>query len=292
MAKLCPKLEDLRLTLCGQLSTESLVTMAKTLTQLSRIELLGPFLVREGGWSALITETGCNLKGFLITQSPRFDLANMELLAEKCPNLSELRLSEVGLLNDDFLESISRLQKLTLLELSSPSTSLTDEGITTLLPQIGTSLLSLDLSDNPDLTDLALLSIAEHCPRLESLILRNLVELTDEGVAAFFTALTAKGHPGFEEINLEKGHDLNDSSLRALIEHSGGTVEKLSLLGWKDISTAALSTLGRCSRLRELNLGWCRKVTDFTVKEVLESCNSIELIKVWGEYLLASDCRA
>ncbi|WWC94339.1 hypothetical protein V866_001181 [Kwoniella sp. B9012] len=282
ISKLCPKLQSLNLQLCGQLSTDAVTAWGKSLKQLKRVELFGPFLVRKEGWLNLFKSVGKRLEGLLVTQSPRIDLETIEVLVKSCPNLVELRLAEIGQLTDDCLAPLQSLKKLKTLDLSAPGSPLTDEAVIALLSKIGGNLETLDLTDNPDLTDEILPAITAHCPRLRRLSLRNVVELTDEGVSDFFASLKKQNRPGLEWIDLEKGHDLKDSSLDALLAHSGTTVEKLNLLGWRDVSNDSLGGLAQCKNLKELDLGWCRQVTDFTIKDILDGCNEIESIRVWG----------
>ena len=283
LANLCPNLRSLTLHLCGQLATESIIHWGKALLHLERLELYGPFLVRKEGWSSFFQDVGEGLVSLKITQSPRIDASTLEILVQSCPKLVELRLAEFELLNDSCLDLLGRLKHLELLDLSSPGTSLTDGGVKELLQATGKNLISLDLSDNADLTDAALLSIAEHCPRLRHLALRNVVDLTDDGVASFFKRMRDKHRAGLETIDLEKGQDLKSKALRALVDHSGSTVERLSLMGWREVDTKSLDSLKRCDHLQELNLGWCRQVTDFSIKDVLDGCEAIKVIKVWGE---------
>jgi DNA repair protein RAD7 len=283
---LCPNLETLHLHLCGQLSTDAVAGWGTSLKHLKRLELFGPFLVRKEGWIKFFKAAGKRLQGLLVTQSPRIDLETVEALVKECPNLRELRLAEVGQLDADFAGPLSKLKKLTLLDLSSPSTSLADDAVISILSKVGKNLTSLNLSDNSELTDAILPEIAKHCTSLRKLYLRNLVELTDEGLGGFFASLKALGRPGLDTVDLEKGHDLGDASLAALVDHSGETLEKLSILGWKDVSADTVSELARCTALKELDLGWCRNVTDFTIKDVLDGCDQIRLLRVWGELSL------
>ncbi|EIW70459.1 hypothetical protein TREMEDRAFT_68071 [Tremella mesenterica DSM 1558] len=283
MAKLCPNMEYLYLNLCGQLTTDSLISWSRTFKRLRRIELFAPFLVRKEGWLPFIKSMGKRLEGFLITQSPRIDLEVVEKLVACCPNLTELRLCEIGQMNSDFLRPLGKLRHLTLLDLSAPGTTLSDQSVIELLEDIGNNLHTLNLSDNPGLTNEIVPAIAT-CSNLRRLYLKHLVELTDDGVAQFFRTSVS---PGFETIDLEKGHELGDGALRALIAHSGHSIEQLNLLGWRKCPADALAELRSCKHLRELNLGWCRNVTDFTLKDILEGCNEIEQIRVWGCNLLS-----
>ncbi|KAK8864528.1 hypothetical protein IAR55_001778 [Kwoniella newhampshirensis] len=282
LGKLCPNLTSLHLHLCGQLSTDAVSSWGKCLKHLKRLELFAPFLVRKEGWINFFKAVGKHLEGFLVTQSPRIDLETIQVMVKSCPNLTELRLAEIGQLNSDCIAALKPLKKLKILDLSFPGTPLPDDTVSDLLSGVGGNIQNLVLADNPDLTDAVLLSIAKHCPQLRSLSLRNAVELTDEGVASFFVLLKKRQQPGLVQIDLEKGHDLKEKALRALIDHSGSTVERLSLLGWRELPADAISELTKCTKLRELNMGWCRNVTDHTVKDILEGCEAVQLLKVWG----------
>lgn len=266
------------------MSTEVVSHWAKTLKQLKRIELHAPFLVRKEAWIELFQAAGERLEGFLVTQSPRIDRETVHQLVKNCPNLTELRLAEIGRLDSEMLKELKPLKKLRLLDISSPADSLTDDAIVDLLEAVGDSIEDLNLADNFDLTDAILPAIVKYCPRLQSLCLRNLTELTDEGVTAFFGSLQAKGHQGLRCIDMEKGHELRDSALGALIAHSGETIEWLSLLGWKEVALEALNALVRCKNLKYLDVGWCRAVNNFWVKDVLDGCHAIEQVRVWGTW--------
>lgn len=285
MADLCPNLEKLHLHLCGQLMSDTLKYWGKNLTQLKRVELFAPFLVRKDGWKSLLEDCGERLEGFLITQSPRIDTEIVQDLVKLCPNITELRLAEIGQLDGDCLVAISHLRRLTLLDLSAPDSSLNDDDVIKLLSNVGATLQVLELSNNPELTDLTLSAIAQYCPCLVELRLRNLFELTNQGVAEFFTAYKESGHAGLSIIDLEKGHDLQDDALEALLSQSGNSVQTLNILGWRNVSARALENIAHIPVLRDLNLGWCRTLNDFALKEILVGCPAIESIRVWGEWL-------
>jgi DNA repair protein RAD7 len=103
-------------------------------------------------------------------------------------------------------------------------------------------------------------------------------ELTDEGVATLYKSL-----PNLTHVDFEKGHDLADAALSALVDSSQATLTYLSILGWREVSLDALNRLTRCTKLTHLNLGWCRQVTDFLLKDLLDACPDLAVIYVWGE---------
>ncbi|RSH94126.1 hypothetical protein EHS25_006780 [Saitozyma podzolica] len=268
LANLCPNLETLHLHLCGQLSTDAVAGWGTSLKHLKRLELFGPFLVRKEGWIKFFKAAGKRLQGLLVTQSPRIDLETVEALVKECPNLRELRLAE--------------LKKLTLLDLSSPSTSLADDAVISILSKVGKNLTSLNLSDNSELTDAILPEIAKHCTSLRKLYLRNLVELTDEGLGG--SSHRSKLSGDLVSILWTWRRDTISGRIACCFGRSL----------WRDAREAqyprmegcvgdTVSELARCTALKELDLGWCRNVTDFTIKDVLDGCDQIRLLRVCNQ---------
>lgn len=259
------------------------------LSSLTRLELFGPFLIRVDGWKTLF-KSHPQLTGFLITQSPRFDLSCMEALVTHCPNLAELRLCQVGKLTDEFLPHIATLKHLTSLDLSETSGSLSTDAVVTLLAAAGPKLTYLNLSNNALLTDAVLSEgIQPHARALSALILNELPELTDEGVGQFFASFTS--HPPLHIISLRRNHFLSDGALGALLMHSGPVLTELDINSWKDVSDVALKGIGGLAvGLRKLDLGWCREVDDFVIKNILDGCGGITEITCYGCNRLTDNC--
>lgn len=245
------------------------------MTKLRRLELVAPFLIRKHGWISFFENRP--LDSLLITQSPRIDLETLETLVKNCPDLSTLRLSQIGQMSDVLLQPLSTLGKLTSLDLSSPGSALSDQAVADLLKAVGPSLVHLDLSGT-QLSDEVLPAITKYCTSLRSLSLRHLGDLTDEAVAKMFSSMGKLQH-----VDMEKCYQLQGKALRALINQSGATLESLKIPGWKDIEVEALGEISHCKWLKAVDIGWCRQVTDYTVKDILDGCEHIERIRVWGK---------
>lgn len=228
------------------------------------------------------------LKGFLIHQSPRFDLECMSALARHCPNITELRLKEIGKLDDTFLPHISSLRHLEQLDFSAPSGSCSEDGLLGVLHVRGAQLTHLDLSGHEELGDDFLQDgICAHAPRLVSLRLDNLSTLTDEGVAAFFRAWTPTA---LSTLSLARAHDVGASALSALIECARMTLSALNISSWRETTADGLANIARARELRALDVGWNRAVDDFVIKAILDGCPKLEEIKCWGCNRVTSDC--
>lgn len=224
-------------------------------------------------------------------------------MVDNCPDLQELRMSQFGLICDEWLPTFAKLKNLTSFDISSPGHySVHDDAMIALLQEIGPNLETLNISKHTALSDRVLLEgVAKHCPRIQHLVMHNMPDyafkrqedeqpdsdpkgITNEGMAKFFKAWKAAGHKGLVSADLHGNYMAGSEALRALIQHSGATLEYLNISGWGQVSHQALSSLGQqCKNLRSLDLGWCRELTDFGMKDILDGCDSLKAVTVWGE---------
>ncbi|KAL5528954.1 hypothetical protein ACEPAG_4928 [Sanghuangporus baumii] len=288
LASLNPSLESLRIDFCGMINDSAIRFWGEHFSTLKRIELLGPFLVKSEAWQAFFTGLP-QLSGFLITQSPRFDIDCMASLAQHCPDLEELRLSQIGQMSDEFLGYVAGFKKLISLDLSEPSTSLGTEAVVTLLNAIGSNLIHLNLSKNDLLTDEVLSEgLQPNAHVLTSLVLEELPEITDAVMGTFFTSTT---NIPMHRISLRRNHDLADDTLVALLKHSGGTLTELDINSLRTTSNEALLSIGEQARaLQKIDIGFCRQVDDFVIKALLDGCEAMKDISVFGCNKLSENC--
>ncbi|KAF8309908.1 RNI-like protein [Clavulina sp. PMI_390] len=97
--------------------------------------------------------------------------------------------------------------------------------------------------------------------------------------------------PSLQSLDLSRAPLLGTSSLDALLRHSGSTLHTLNINQWKSASNESLLKIGKAApKLTEVNLGWCREVDNFVVKELLNECKALKVILVSGCNRLTSDC--
>lgn len=272
-------------------------TLTTSLSSLTSIELLGPFLVRTAAWIDFFAAHP-HISTFRITQSPRFDLSCIHALVQHCGGtLTALRLKEVGKLNDEFLEEIQNISAgLEELDLSDPSASCSEDAVIALLERVGGSLHLLDLSKHNLLTDGFLEhGLALHTRVLETLVLGHLPELTDKGVGVFFEGWE---NQALTVLNMPRNCELGTGALTGVLQHSGQRLEVLGINGWKDVGEEALRLVGRLAPgLQRIDVGWCREMDDFVVKDWMEGdgkattgCQKLKEVKVWGCNKITSRC--
>jgi DNA repair protein RAD7 len=268
-----------------------------SLPSLTCIELLGPFLVRVEGWKAFF-QTHPQLESFLITQSPRFDLECVESLVNNCQDLKSVRLKEIGKLDDTFLGPLKQLKNsLRLLDLAEPGTSLSEESLIDLMTVVGSTLTHLDLSKHDLITDSFLHNgIKPHVRQLASLSLSDIPALTNEGVAKFFETWAEatgdeKPNPPLIFLNLSRNHELSNDALSAILTHSGISLQCLNINSWKTVSEESLKEIAkRAKELRSLDVGWCREIDDFVMKDLIEGCQRLKQVKCWGCNRVSGNC--
>jgi DNA repair protein RAD7 len=321
-----PNLTSLRLDFCGQIDDEVFNAMSQSLPALTHLELLGPFLVKPPAWQKFF-KTHPGLEKFLIAETPRFDLECLQTMISSCgSSLSAIRLKGIGQLSDEFLQELSRLNQddseshLTYLDLSEPGESCGEAAMVELLATIGEKLTHLNVSNHLLLTDDFLLEgIQPHAKRLDALILNNIPELSDEGVASFFNGWIE--NPPLMEVDLSRNCLLADKAMESILDHSGEKLETLNINGWKDLGEDALISIAlKAPELKKADVGWVREMTDFVVKAWVDGapeggvkkkddagdgnamdvdsgsvartggCRKLEEVKVWGCNRITINC--
>ncbi|CUA74241.1 DNA repair protein rhp7 [Rhizoctonia solani] len=281
-----PNLEQLRLDYCRGVDSTVLPSFATGLANLTHIDLYGAFLARAPAFIEFFNAIGSRLETFRLTHSPRLDLDCCQALVQNCADsLTDLRLSNVGKLEDSWLPLLHRCTRLKRLELSYPGgdASLTNESVIELLSVIGGELEHLDLSGQPQLEeDVLIEGVLPHAPNLTRLGMSNVPLLTDKAVAQFFTEYNEKA--GLEYLEMKNNPLLSSDSLRAFLDRPTSiAIRQLSINGWKDAEEEACKLIpSSCPQLRTLDVGFVRSVDDYLIKEILDGCSKIEEISCFG----------
>lgn len=284
LANLNPNLTTLRLDYCGRLNDAVVTSWNASFPNLTSIELLGPFLVRTSAWQSFF-KAHPNLDCFRITQNPRFDVDCLKELVKNSPTLTELRLSEVGKMCDEFLEVLgSSGLALTYLDLAySGNPEVIEEmAFMSLVKKLGPTLKHLDLSGIAAITDeFFLRCLKEHAPNLESLAMADLEELTDEKIGQFF--LGWEKNSGLTSVDLSRNHTLSSLALNGVLQHSGPQLKSLNINGWKATSNESLTLIAELATgLSKIDVGWCREVDDFALAKIQDECDDLKDLSCWG----------
>jgi DNA repair protein RAD7 len=284
LANLNPNLTTLRLDYCGRINDVVIASWNTSLPSLTNIELLGPFLVRAPAWQSFF-KAHPNLNSFRITQNPRFDVECVKELVKNSPGLTELRLREIGKMCDDFLEVLQSLGSvLTHLDLAYPGNPglVGEMALMSLVEKLGPNLQHLDLSGVTSITDKFFISCMKcHASKLDSLVIADLEEITDEKIGQFF--LEWKENSGLTSVDLSRNHNLSSLALDGVLQHSGSRLKSLNINGWKTTSNESLNAIAElATHLTKINVGWCREVDDFVLVKIQEECKDLKDLSCWG----------
>lgn len=190
------------------------------------------------------------------TKVPEFAL---QRVFHGCPSLEKLDLSFCGAVSDQLLLSLGQhCRKLQQLKLRG-CRQVSDAGVVGLVNTGGSELVLLDLTRfdlQYKLNDIALLSLAEKCPVLQTLVLTGCDMLTDVGLSWLCSGCSALTH-----VDVSGCAKLTDLSMRSVGE---------SLL-----------------QLQHLNISHCVRVSDLGIRHVALGCPDLTRLDASGLALLA-----
>lgn len=237
VAAYCLNLEALTLFMCGQFHNDNLEYYKDKLPGLKRLSLNGPFLISPPRWKDFFDNALCQLEEFEIRNTHRFEQSALAALLEKRgQNLTSLKLLRLdGLAQAEDYELIASAVTpgtLTSLEISYPHKDelISDSLMVHILAVAGESIRHLNVDGCSALTDAFLIEgVAKFCPSLETLSMKNLDLVTDEGFEAAIKELSEFGAGGLTQVDLTKCIGLGDKAINALLNYTGLTLVELSL---------------------------------------------------------------
>ncbi|KAL8209282.1 hypothetical protein R6Q57_006014 [Mikania cordata] len=307
----------LQLDQCGRCLPDyvlyaTLAHLPGRLSVLTSISLKGACRLSDAGLNALVTcasalrsiNLGCCS---LLTSNAIINLAD-----KLGSVLKELYIDECfGIDAKSILPALFKLQHLEVLSISRFET-VNDIFITQFVAVQGYKMKELVLADCTKLTDKALKAIAKSCPGLCAIDLTNLCKLTDTSLAhlangcqtiqtmkfcrntfrcvCFLYSMLLRRlicYVHFRSIffqvhNKLSKHD-SDEAVAAYLETCGGSLTELSLNHVDKVAHhTALSLAKHAKKLQRLDLSWCREMTDEAVGLIVDSCLSLETLKLFG----------
>ncbi|KND00347.1 uncharacterized protein SPPG_04670 [Spizellomyces punctatus DAOM BR117] len=209
-------------------------------------------------------------------------LEALEVLGEKCPQLSVVDLVDMRGLTVEGIIALTQAGKLERLNLSQSRVLPTfwSENLTELAEALATCtrlrtlcipwlsipdhslhilfsavilLEHLDLSSTL-ITDTTVASILTSCPRLATIILDSCPQITDE-------TLCHLAQSNVKNASLSRA-SITDSGILAFARGRGAEVDKLCVCGAKDLTDFSMQILGKhCTQIRLLDIANCRNIT-------------------------------
>lgn len=248
IAAYCSQLESLTLFMCGQFHNDNMIYFQDKLPNLRVLALNGPFLISNQQWVEYFDKATCPLEQFEVRNTHRFGNDSLiSLLEKRGSHLTLLKLSRLDGLDSEavygLIPQYLSPSKLEALEISYPHQPdlIDDDLLIHILATTGDTVKSLNVDGCSKLTDTFLTEgLAKFCPVLETLSMRGLDLITNEGLRAAFTELAEINYGGLLSIDLTKCSDLGNEAVEAVFKHSGKTLVEVSINSVNKLSNSCL----------------------------------------------------
>ncbi|KAK2645236.1 hypothetical protein Ddye_020431 [Dipteronia dyeriana] len=272
----------LQLDRCGRCLPDYtlLSTIARSLNclpSLTTLSLCGACRLSDDGLRALVSSAPA-LRCLNLSQCSLLTSTSFDILADSLGSvLQELYINDCQRI--DAMLILPALKKLNHLEVLSVAgiETVSDDFVGAFMSACGHNMKELVLSDCVKLTDFSLKVIAETCPGLCTLDISNLCKLTD-----FAIGYLANGCRAIQTLKLCR-NAFSDEAIAAFLETSGESFKELSLNNLKKVAHNTALSLAKSSRnLINLDLSWCRLLTNEAVGLIVDSCSSLRMVKLFG----------
>ncbi|XP_062196759.1 uncharacterized protein LOC133899728 [Phragmites australis] len=276
-------LQVLQLDISGRCMPDYILptTLAKVpncMPLLRKISLNGNYRLSDKGLDTIITAAP-SLSSLNLCECSLLTSTGIEILANKLHSvLRELYIDDC--LNVEAMMILPALQKIKHLEVLSMSgvQSVCDKFVNELIPVHGSNMRELAFAGCLKLTSSSVKTIAESCPQLSSLDLRNLNRLRDSALRNL-----RNGCRLIKILKLQR-NTFSDEAVSQYLEESGGCLTELMLNNVEKAGDlTALAIAGKCSAgLEVLDLSFCRELTNEALGLIVDSCSSLRILKLFG----------
>jgi F-box/leucine-rich repeat protein 2/20 len=134
-----------------------------------------------------------------------------------------------------------------------------------------TGLQLLSLSWCGGITDAGLITISEHCPNMNYLDISNCGKITDTTIISISAHCT-----GLKSLNLERCNQITDDSIISISIHCT-RLQSLNLENCYQITNASIISIStHCTGLLSLNLGCCDQISDACIISISTHCTGIQ----------------
>ncbi|KAI9845706.1 MAG: hypothetical protein M1838_001569 [Thelocarpon superellum] len=301
-----PSVRNLRLDKAGQFKNEILKYVTDhPAVHIVHLSLSGANHIDDEQWRAFFSVKGKHLETIKLDfLDGHFDDTTFSTMVEHCRNLARLKLERLWKLTPASIEHVAEMNNLKHLTLrfrtpgsNAASLDLEPTHIIGPLRAMGHQLHTLCLDDFSHCDDDVLKTIHAHCTHLSKLRVADAPLITDAALVSLFTDWR---NPGLTSVNFracrsveETQPAVNPSPLglcsagfQALMAHSGGRLESLSVPACRHISHAAFSAVfsgkTRYPLLSSIDVSFCDAVDDPVLVGIFRSCPKLRRISIFG----------
>lgn len=265
--------------------------------ELESLYLLGANLLSEEMWHHFLKEKGSSLQSFQVYFTDRyFGDSTMALLPKHCPSLKRFKIRHIQNVTGAGVKALAQVKSLEHLGLQLHHTVHPDIYVH-VINEIGAQLRTFSIQMAITADNTVLDALHAKCRQLQKLRINDSEAMTDDGFVRLFSGWA---NPGLRFLDLSKCRQLDSirprenpdsiglcsDGFRALMEHSGRTLQHLNVHACRHISREAFEDVFAPDKvypaLTELEISFCEEVTDFIVGSAFRSCPNLRKMNLFG----------
>jgi DNA repair protein RAD7 len=292
-----PKLKHLKIKNAIQFKDEVMAYLLDRDIELESLYLLGANLLSEEMWNHFLKEKGTSLKSFQVYFTDRyFGDSTLALLPKHCPSLERFKIRHIQDVTGAGIKALAKVKTLEHLGLQLHHTVHPDiyvHVINEIGPNLRTFSIQMALTADNTILD----ALHAKCRNLQKLRINDSEVMTDEGFVRLFSDWA---NTGLRFLDLSKCRQLDSvkprenpdsiglcsDGFRALMEHSGKTLQHLNVHACRHISREAFEDVFAPDKvypnLTDLEISFCEEVNDFIVGSAFRSCPNLRKMNVFG----------
>ncbi|XP_040827156.1 dynein regulatory complex subunit 6 [Ochotona curzoniae] len=301
IASSCSGLMHLTINDMPTLTDNCVKALVEKCPSITSVTFLGSPHISDCAFKAL---TACNLRKIRFEGNKRITDACFKSIDKNYPNISHIYMSDCRGITDSSLRSLATLKQLTVLNLAN-CVRLGDVGLRHFLDgPVSQRLRELNLNHCVHVGDDSVIRLAERCPNLNYLSLRNCEHLTDLGIENIVnifslvsvdlsgTVISNEGlillsrHKKLKELSLSDCSKFTDVGIQIFCK-SSRNLEHLDVSYCPQLSDEIIKALAiYCVNLTSLNIAGCPKITDSAMEMLSAKCHYLHILDISGCILL------
>ncbi|XP_058097821.1 F-box/LRR-repeat protein 4 [Magnolia sinica] len=270
-------LRTLNLQNCKGVTDSGMMALGNSLPSLQALDVSNCRKLTDKGLVA-VTKGCCNLKSLQLVGCKSVTDGLLEALSKNCCHLEELGLHGcVNITNSGLSSLVDGCCRIKFLDVNKCS-KIGDIGVSRVASSCSSSLRTLKLLDCFEVGDESILSLADSCKDLETLVIGGCRYVSDESIKALALAC----NHSLRNLRLDWCSNISDSSVSCILSNCRN-LEVLDIACCNEITDMAFRGLergGSEAHLKVLKASNCPKITVSGIGVLLEFCKSLEHLDV------------
>lgn len=270
-------LRILNLQNCKGITDNGLAAIGSSLCSLQSLDVSYCRKITDKGLSA-VAEGCCDLRTLHLASCRFVSDSLMKALSKNCHNVEELGLQGcTNITNTGLSVLVEGCRRIKHLDINKCS-SIGDIGISSVSEACSSTLKTLKLLDCYKVGDDSILSLANYCNNLETLVIGGCRNISDESMKS----LAAACSNSLRKLRMDWCLNITDSSLDCIISKCR-KLEVLDIGCCEEVTDAAFQQLGSENfmlGMKILKVSNCPKITVEGIKKLMKSCEYLEYLDV------------